>query len=190
MLLDSWLLLLRTPLAQVAVAHLSRDAEFRPEIPPDAQLPVPPHVDLAPYKALMTSCWAQVRRVRPTPPAPLLPARRHQTTTLLLIRPPPCSSTDHHPVNCSCVLSASPSRECSLCTLCPGCEFHSSLRCLALHSSSYSAFRHGGVVSIRDEYPIMPYSTIPFPPCPPGARRAAPLQNDRGAPLRAHSRAA
>ncbi len=35
--------------------------DLRPEAPPEAQLPVPTNVDLVPYKALMTSCWAQVQ---------------------------------------------------------------------------------------------------------------------------------
>ncbi len=42
---------------QVTFNHV-RDG-FRPEVPPDDQLPVSRHVNTTPYKALMTECWAQ-----------------------------------------------------------------------------------------------------------------------------------
>uniref|UniRef100_A0A7R9VE76 Protein kinase domain-containing protein n=1 Tax=Chlamydomonas euryale TaxID=1486919 RepID=A0A7R9VE76_9CHLO len=49
---------------QVAFNHFRDD--FRPDIPPDTELPVSKSVNLEPFKALMNECWHQVPDQRPT----------------------------------------------------------------------------------------------------------------------------
>ena len=42
---------------QVTFHHIRDD--FRPEVPPDSELPVSKKVNLDPFKALMCECWHQ-----------------------------------------------------------------------------------------------------------------------------------